>query len=102
MDYKVRGFTRDTKGRKHFIDHRIHSIQEYIRKTILERYQRVDINIYQENLFHTKMLLKDLDLNQYLFATTHEDLTSAERSKIKAILEHEMTEIFYSKNVYHT
>ncbi len=100
MDYKVRGFTRDIKGRKHYIDHRIHSIQQYIRREIRELYQCVDINIYQENLFHTKMLLKDFDLNQYLFATTFEDLSEEERRKVKKILEQEMTEIFYSKNIY--
>jgi len=100
IDYKVRGFTRDTKGLKHFIDHRIHSIQQYIRKSIRDRYQCVDINIYQENLFHTKMLLKDFDLDQYLFATTYADLSMEERSKIKIILEQEMTEIFYAKNIY--
>ncbi len=100
MDYKVRGFTRDTKGQKHYIDHKIHSIQQYIRKGIMEKYQCVDINIYQENLFHTKMLLKDFDLNQYLFATTYDELSDEERVKIKTILQQEMTEIFYSKNIY--
>ncbi len=100
IDYKVRGFTRDIKGRKHYIDHRIHSIQQYIRKKIRDRYQCVDINIYQENLFHTKMLVKDFDLNQYLFSTTYEDLSDGERVKIKTILEQEMTEIFYAKNIY--
>ncbi len=100
MDYKVRGFTRDTKGQKHYIDHKIHSIQQYIRKGIMEKYQCVDINIYQENLFHTKMLLKDFDLNQYLFATTYDELSDEERAKIKTILQQEMTEIFYSKNIY--
>jgi len=100
MDYKVRGFTRDVKGKKHFIDHRIHSIQQYIRKDLRDLYQCVDINIYQENLFHTKMLLKDFDLNQYLFATTYEELSDEERVRIKKILEHEMTEIFYSQNIY--
>ena len=100
MDYKVRGFTRDTKGHKHYIDHRIHSIQQYIRKEIRDRYQCIDINIYQENLFHTKMLLKDFDLNQYLFATSYADLSKEERDKVKTILEQEMTEIFYAKNIY--
>lgn len=100
MDYKVRGFTRDTKGRKHYIDHRIHSIQQYIRKKIRDHYQCVDINIYQENLFHTKMLLKDFDLNRYLFATTYEDLSNEERNKVKKLLKQEMTEIFYAKNIY--
>ncbi len=100
MDYKVRGFTRDYKGKKHYIDHRIHSIQQYIRKSIREKYQCVDINIYQENLFHTKMLLNDFDLNKYLFSTTYEDLSEVERLKVKKNLEQEMTEIFYSKNIY--
>ncbi|HEY5672663.1 MAG TPA: adenosylmethionine decarboxylase [Malonomonas sp.] len=100
MDYKVRGFTRDVKGKKHYIDHRIHSIQQYIRKSIRDLYHCVDINIYQENLFHTKMQLKDFDLNKYLFSTTYEDLSKVEREAIKTILEQEMTEIFYSKNIY--
>jgi hypothetical protein len=34
MDYRVRGFTRDVKGRKHYIDHKINSIQDYLAKNI--------------------------------------------------------------------
>jgi S-adenosylmethionine decarboxylase len=34
MDYRVRGFTRDVKGRKHYIDHKINSIQDYLAKHI--------------------------------------------------------------------
>src|SRR5690606_37507887 len=30
MDYRVRGFTRDVKGKKHYIDHKINSIQNFI------------------------------------------------------------------------
>jgi len=100
MDYRVRGFTRDTRGRKHFIDHKIHSIQQFIKKRILERYQCVDINIHHENLFHTKMLLKDFQLENYLFADSVERLTLSEQNQIHDILEREMTEIFYSKNIY--
>jgi len=33
-DYRVRGFTRDVKGRKHYMDHRINSVQEYLAKHI--------------------------------------------------------------------
>ncbi|PLX98718.1 MAG: adenosylmethionine decarboxylase [Desulfuromonas sp.] len=100
MDYKVRGFTRDTRGRKHYMDHRIHSIQDFIHKKVLDRYQCVDINIYQENLFHTKMLLKDFSLDNYLFARTADDLPEEERTMIHKVLEREMIEIFYSKNIY--
>jgi S-adenosylmethionine decarboxylase len=27
----------------------------------------VDVNVYQENIFHTKMLLKEFDLKHYMF-----------------------------------
>src|SRR5687768_3978331 len=37
MDYRVRGFTRDVKGKKHFIDHRINSIQDYLAKHIQKK-----------------------------------------------------------------
>ncbi|OZI86733.1 S-adenosylmethionine decarboxylase, partial [Pseudomonas avellanae] len=30
MDYRVRGFTRDVKGKKHYIDHKINSIQQFL------------------------------------------------------------------------
>jgi S-adenosylmethionine decarboxylase len=100
MVYKVRGFTRDVKGRKHYIDHRVHSIQQFIHKAILDDYQCVDINIYQENLFHTKLLLKDFNLDNYLFAINADDLPLDEQFRIRAIFEREMTEIFYSKNIY--
>ncbi len=100
VDYKVRGFTRDVKGKKHYIDHRIHTIQQYIEKKTLDLYNCVDINIYQENLFHTKLLLRDLDLEKYLFGTGMEDLEDKEQQRISNLLQREMTEIFYSKNIF--
>jgi S-adenosylmethionine decarboxylase len=100
MDYKVRGFTRDVHGKKHYIDHRIHSIQQFIKKATRELYDCIDINIYQENLFHTKMLLKEVDLEQYLFGTAMQDFSDKEKDRVRELLRHEMTEIFYSKNIY--
>lgn len=96
----MRGFTRNVKGNKHYIDHRIFSIQQCIDKMILDLYQTVNINIYQENLFHTKMLLKDFNLDNYLFAAASSDFTEEERTRIKKSLKQEMTEIFYSKNIF--
>ena len=37
MDYRVRGFTRDVRGKKHFIDHRINSIQNYLSRDTSDR-----------------------------------------------------------------
>ncbi len=99
IDYKVRGFTRDIRGRKHFIDHNINSIQEFIDRKIVNSYQIVDFNIYQENLFHTKMLLSDFKLDDYLFAISAADISEKEHLRITKLLKREMTEIFYAKNI---
>lgn len=98
-DYRVRGFTRNTKGRKHFIDHKINSIQNFISKKTKELYQMIDVNVYQENIFHTKMMLKDFELNNYLFGTTEEELKFKEKKKIRDRLYKEMMEIFYGRNI---
>ncbi len=99
MDYRVRGFTRDIGGRKHYIDHKINSIQNYIDKDTRNLYQMIDVNVYQENIFHTKMVLKQFDLDNYLFDTQSSNLWPQEREKIEQRLRREMMEIFYSENI---
>ncbi len=99
VDYRVRGFTRDVRGRKHFIDHQINSIQNYLSRDTQQAYQMVDVNVYQENLFHTKMLLKEFDLDNYLFGIEKEDLNATEQRKIRERLRREMLEIFYGNNL---
>lgn len=99
IDYRVRGFTRDVRGRKHFMDHRISSIQNFLSRDTKQRYQMIDVNVYQENMFHTKMMLKEFDLNDYLFDVAKEDLAPAERHRIEAYLRREMAEIFYGRNL---
>ena len=99
MDYRVRGFTRDVKGNKHFIDHDISSIQNYISSDTKERYQMIDVNVYQESIFHTKMILNQFDLDNYLFGIDAKDLESRERNLINQRLKQEMAEIFYGRNL---
>ncbi len=100
MDYRVRGFTRDMGGEKIFIDHKINSIQEYIDPNTVEKYDTIDINVYQANLFHTKMLRREMDLQNYLFHTDANALPENERKTITESLRREMMDIFSCKNVY--
>ncbi len=99
VDYRVRGFTRDVDGTKHYIDHDINSIQNFLSEDTQEAYQMIDVNVYQENLFHTKMLLKEFNLENYLFGTSEAQLDEAKRTDISARLSQEMAEIFYSRNM---
>ncbi|MFA5341239.1 MAG: adenosylmethionine decarboxylase [Clostridia bacterium] len=100
MDYRVRGFTRDITGRKLFIDHAITSIQDYIDLKTLERYDAVDVNVYQSNIFHSKMLIKEVDLQNYLFNTDVYEIAPKTRLAITNSLRREMIEIFSGINVY--
>ena len=100
IDYRVRGFTREVDGRKCYIDHNITSIQDYISDKTLEEYDAQDINVYQSNIFHTKMLRKELDLKNYLFNTDVLEFSPKKRLEISDKLRREMIEIFAGKNIY--
>ncbi len=102
IDYRVRGFTRDITGNKLFIDHEINSIQNYIPENVKKLYDMIDVNVYQEHIFHTKCKLKEFDLNNYLFGYTQETLSADEQQEITKKLKLEMDEIFYGKNMNHS
>lgn len=99
LDYRVRGFTRRYDGKKLFIDHKINSIQNFIASDTLDGYNAIDVNVYQENIFHTKLMLKEFDLDNYLFGISKKDLMPDEKKKIRKRLKKEMSEIFYGRNI---
>ena len=100
MDYRVRGFTRSVNEEKLFMDHKVTSIQDYIDSRTLERYDAVDINVYEANIFHTKMMVKEIDLQNYLFNTDIYELPPKKRLDIMNSLRREMIEIFSGRNIY--
>ena len=95
----MRGFTRDVDGTKHYIDHEINSIQNYVSEDTENAYQMIDVNVYQENTFHTKMIRKSIDVDEYLFGSGAEEFPEKELNRIRNRVEKEMAEIFYSKNM---
>jgi S-adenosylmethionine decarboxylase len=100
VDYRVRGFTRDIDGKKCFIDHKITSIQDYIDNDTLLKYDAIDVNVYQSNIFHTKMIIKEIELQRYLFNTDVYELHPKQRLAITDSLRKEMIEIFSGTNIY--
>ena len=96
----MRGFTRDVNGKKLFLDHPVTSIQDYINPEILRRYDAVDINVYAASLFHTRMMIKEPDLQNYLFKTDIYELPPLTRLEIMNNLRREMIEIFNGRNIY--
>lgn len=100
IDYRVRGFTRDLSGKKFYIDHDIKSIQDYIKQETLNKYDAIDINVFQANIFHTKMLIKDIDLQNYLFNKDVYELPPKKRLEITDSLRKEMIEIYSGMNIF--
>ncbi len=100
IDYRVRGFTRDTDGQKHWIDHPIRSIQDYIDPDILKDYDATDINVYQANLFHTRLMIKEIALQNYLFNEDVYEIPPARRLEIHEALQREMIDIYSGSNIF--
>ena len=82
------------------MDHHMTSIQDYIDKNTLDKYDAVDINVYQANMFHTKMLIKELDLQNYLFNSDIYEIPPKTRLQISNNLRQEMIEIFSGTNIF--
>lgn len=100
IDYRVRGFTRGLDGKKFFIDHDINSIQNFIAKPTLDRYHKIDVNVYESNIFHTKMMLKEIILENYLFTSAIDSISVEDQAQMIELVNHEMTEIFNGRNIY--
>lgn len=99
LDYRVRGFTRVLSGKKIFIDHALSSIQDYIRPDLIDKYYMIDVNVFQENIFHTKCKLKNFDLDNYFFNFSVDDIETEEINYITTKVRKEMDEVFYGKNL---
>ena len=97
LDYLIRSFDSDIIT----IDYRVRaSIQDFISEEILLRYDAQDVNVYQSNIFHTRMLIKELELQNYLFKTDAYELDPRVRLDITNRLRREMIEIFSGRNIY--
>ena len=56
----------------------------------LQLYQILDINIYQENLLLTNMILKKFGLDNYLFKSDKNKLNNKEQENIEKLIQKEI------------
>ena len=116
LDYLIGSFDSDINHdrlscqrlyQKHRRQEILQSIMRSVRsktssiKIRLRKYEAVDVNVFQSNIFHTKMMLKEMDLNNYLFKKDPDDLEDSIKKLIKLNIKEEMTEIFNGTNIYH-
>jgi len=94
IDYRVRGFTRNVNGGKHFIDHDIDSIQSFIQPGILEEYTAFDRNMPEINMFHTRLMQKRISAEKGHFKISDDALDENESNRLKEKLVREAHEIY--------
>lgn len=94
IDYRVRGFTRDIKGKKHFLDHNITQISDYLSPAHQTTYRCHNMNLLQQNLFYCQLKKQHMNLQAHLFEQEIISLNAHERTAIEQLIHQETNEIF--------
>lgn len=98
MDYVVRGYTRDSNGRKVYNDQPFNSIRDFIDQDILDQYTKIeDLNIPPANIWQTKLLGLDLKVEEYVM--NPDDISHPDTPELLEQLRKEMREIYYMHEV---
>ncbi len=101
IDYRVRGMTRDQRGKKHFNDHEIAHISEHLAKKTCETYRVKDSVMTTHNLFHCKLVRQSINVKQHVFNTdshpSEYQISAQDKAQIKEQLAIELDELFIGK-----
>lgn len=94
IDYVVRGYTRLEDGKKIYNDYRFNSIQDFIHPDIKKKFTNLaDINMPQDNIWQTKLLVKETGPENYLLNV--DDVSRPEVKEKMALLQREMLEVYH-------
>ncbi|MEI6893432.1 MAG: adenosylmethionine decarboxylase [Colwellia sp.] len=96
IDYRVRGMTRDRQGKKHFSDHDMTKISDYLTEETIKKYRVNDSIMATHNLFHCKLVRQSIKLSQHVFNYAEQKIATQHESQIKAQLATELNELFIS------
>lgn len=93
IDYVVRGFTRDTEGKRVYLDHTVRSVQDFVGPEILQQYHCEDLVLQSKNIWQTKLVRNGLDPADYFPGGV--DPTTAESREALELVKREMAGIFH-------
>ncbi|MEF9893286.1 MAG: hypothetical protein RR738_08150 [Anaerorhabdus sp.] len=98
VDYHVRGFIQDSTGRKYFNDSEIYSMKDFINADLLAKYDAHEMNISRSNIYHLKLVVNKINIQDYIADLNIEELNMQDEFKIKRTLNDEILTIFTNKN----
>jgi S-adenosylmethionine decarboxylase len=96
IDYRIRGMTRDYQGKKQFNDQVINNISDALSNTVKGEYQYIDRNLAENNLFHSRLRRKAVNVDNYLVSLNHFQLGSEEQVTIKNEINRELVQLYTS------
>lgn len=94
IDYRTRGMTRDKLGNKRFNIDKLDNLSEFFSTKIINDYFIDEHNLANQNLFHSKLNRKSINLNNHLFAANKDDFSEDEQQLISNKLSNEMQQLF--------
>ncbi len=98
IDYRIRGMTRDRQGNKLFNVDKLNSVSDFLSAEMKRSYNISEHNFREQNLFHTKLSRKYIELSDYIFENNIECLLADEQCAINTKLTKEIHQLFSKIN----
>lgn len=94
IDYRIRGMTRNRAGEKLFNVDSINRISDFLSPEIINRYNINDHNFSKQNLFHTKLNKKSIELSDHTFGIVIDNLSEEDKLSISKKISKEAQQLF--------
>ena len=98
IDYRIRGMTRDRQGNKLFNVDKLSSVSDFLSAEMKRSYNISEHNFREQNLFHTKLSRKYIELSDYIFENNIGCLLADEQCAINTKLTKEIHQLFSKIN----
>ncbi len=93
IDYRIRGMTRSTQGKKLFNIDNINSISDFLSVDISDDFDIFEHNFDKQNLFYAQLSRQNLTLKNYLFNISETQLSDKDKELISQLLKNEIKQL---------
>ncbi len=97
INYKIYEIIKNNKKKKIFINYKINSLQNFISKKYKNIYDLSDINLYKENIFQTKIIVKKINIKNNIFNYKKTNFNKIKKKHILKSLWKKFKKIYYKK-----
>ncbi len=94
INYKI---TKFINKKNIYNKYKIKSLQNFINKKYKKKYDLLDINLYNENIFQTKMIIKKINLKKNIFNYKNKKFNKKKKINILQLIWKEIKKIYYNK-----